>query len=187
MIIGICGYKGSGKSTVTNAAIHQPGMRGFVRMGFSDPLYDMLLAMGIPDYIVGDKAKWDLPLDILCGKSTRHACDTLGTSWGQEHIDREVWSKIAIRRAKKCQGVGQCVILDNVRFRHEADAVLAERGTLIAFERNGLVPDLTKQAEQQVAYIQRNLCTVTFMNAGKNLHTDARKFAEILKWIRAGN
>lgn len=183
MIIGLCGYKGSGKSTVTETAINlKRSPWNFFRMGFSDPLYAMLIAAGVPSELVYNKDQWDVPLDILCGRTIRYACDTLGTEWGQEIIGREMWSRMALDKASRLVSRRFTVILDNVRFPHEASAVLKAGGVLVAFERKGLLVDTSRKADTHVAYLQKQ-CTHRFMNHGDNLATDALALFDLLEQI----
>lgn len=181
MIIGICGYQGAGKSTICELAINlfrTPW--NFKRIGFSDPLYRMLIAAGVPAEIVYDKKRWNEPLDILCGKTTRHACDTLGTDWGQNCIGSDVWSNATMERCAELQAKRITPIVDNVRFPHEAGAIISRGGIIIAFNRHGLVPDVSKQAEKHISEIRVNHCSAWFMNHGHNLQEDAANFSELL-------
>lgn len=185
MIIGICGHKSAGKSTVCEVAINlaRPERAPFVRMGFSDPLYQMLLAMGVPEDIVYNKSKWDIPLDILCGETTRFACDTLGNNWGRDTIGRDVWVKAGMRRATDYQANGQTPIIDNVRYWNEAKAVIRAGGVVVAFHRIGLLSDLSKPSECEIPKIQAELCKAEFYNRADDLEINSREFRRVLDAI----
>lgn len=182
-LIGICGYKGTGKSTVCEVAINlERPQQPFIRHGFADPLYKMLHAMGIPEEIVYNKQRWDEPLDILCGKTTRYACQTLGTEWGRTYIG-PVWTNAAMNRAERAIKSGQVVILDNVRMHDEAEAITDRGGVVIAFHRlNSEIQKDTHDSESYIGGIQR-MCKYQFLNSGYNLEKDARNFRELLDEI----
>ncbi len=151
-LIGIVGYKGSGKSTTVNCATN--GINHFHHMGFSEPIYRMLEAMGIPKEILDDKSRWNEPLDILCGKSTRYAFTTLGTEWGRDLIDGDVWTHIALEKADRLRNRNINVIIDNVRFPSEFDHMLFEGATMIAFHRPELEVDLSHESERHIRELQ---------------------------------
>lgn len=181
-IIGLCGYKGSGKTTVTEVAINIDS-RGaaFTRIGFADPFGPMLIAMGLPSAIVSDKSQWNDPQDILAGKSVRHAAQTLGTEWGRKCLGENVWTALAIVRAERLMTVtGGNVIIDNVRFHNEASAIVAAGGDMIAMHRDNWIIDTSHESEQHVADIQDVLCDYEFTNTGADLEDNARRFLELL-------
>lgn len=163
-LIGLIGYKGSGKSSLTDEALHTwDGVRA-VRMGFADPMRDMIAALGVPAEILHDKARWDEPLEILCGKSTRHAVVTIGTEWGRQQIGEEIWTRIAMHRSEKLRSEGKNVIIDNVRFPIEANTIRERGGILIAFKRPMIALDTAHESEQHIEALQRD-ANITFFNS----------------------
>ena len=184
MIIGLCGHQGAGKSTVCETAINivSPTGKPFARIGFSDPLYKMLEAMGIPGEIVHNKKRWEEPLDILCGRSTRFACDKLGNDYGREIIGKYVWTRLGIERARALNKQGYHVIIDNVRYENEAKAIIDNGGVIISFEAIVSV-DFNKPSEREIPGIQIYQCKYAFMNTKKDLEQDAIKFASLLDKI----
>lgn len=72
-IIAFAGPATVGKSTAAKVLLN----RGFKRLSFADPIRDMLRAIGVPeDKLTVDK---ETPVDLLCGKTCRHAMQKLGT------------------------------------------------------------------------------------------------------------
>lgn len=182
-LIGICGYKGAGKSTVCEVAINlERSEKPFIRHGFADPLYKMLYAMGIPEEIVYDKTRWEEPLEILCGKSTRYACRTLGTEWGRTYFG-PIWTNAAMNRAERAIKAGQIVILDNVRMMDEAKAIRDRGGVLIAFGNMGIEVNHSHESERMIPAIWKYHCEHKFMNNGTELEKEARRFRELLDKI----
>lgn len=182
MIIALCGYKGTGKSTVTDKAIRFMAFGYYKRIGFADTMVEMIRTMGVPDAILRDKSRWNEPVEILDGRSVRHAVDTLGTDWGRDCLGINVWTGICLRRASEFSAKGKTVIIDNVRFISEAVALSEAGATMIAFERAGHKPppeDLEKPSEMNIAHIQKHFCSQRFVNQG-SLRLAARDFRALL-------
>ena len=153
-IIGICGYKGAGKSTVTQTAIFNPVLSSKA----------LLCAMGIPAEILDNKSRWNEPLDILCGHSTRFAFETLGTEWGKDTVGKNIWINIALAEARMLiNDMGISVLFDNVRYLDEFAALRQEGAKIIALTRPGLLVDLSHASERDIAAIQRQ-CDVQLTN-----------------------
>lgn len=153
-VIGIVGYLGSGKTTMASAAINF--VNNFTRVGFADPLYDMLIAMGLPETDVRDKSKWNDPQELLFGRSIRHACVTLGTEWGRKQINVDVWSAVLVNRIRPILEMQTHVIIDNVRFPSEMDYLIANCETeFVALYRDDIEIDLSHESEKHIAYLQR--------------------------------
>lgn len=177
-LIGIVGYQGSGKTSLTNAAINcWNGPRNTIVMGFSDPMYDMLSALGVPNELIFDKSKWDDPVEILCGRTLRHATRTLGTEWGRNFIGDDLWTNAALKRANEYRDTGGNVIIDNCRFPSEFKRLVAEGATMVALLRPSIVPDLSHVSEQHIADLQRQ-CWTGVSNAG-TLAEGADKLREL--------
>lgn len=161
-LIGIVGYLGAGKTTIVNEAIHE--IDDTIRMGFADPLYDMIAAMGVPMEIIRDKSKWDEPQELLYGQTIRHAVRTLGTEWGRNYINQDVWSNIACYKAFSLMQEGINVIIDNVRFPSEMSFMRRYDATFIALQRPELEIDLTHSSEHHIASLMLQ-CSRTIWNA----------------------
>ena len=127
MLIGIHGRAHSGKDTVADFLMDQfPDHR---RYSFADPIRDMLAAgLNIPMETMLDPTKKEQD-DIVFGKSPRQMMQTLGTEWGREMIDPDIWLKAAISR-------GTELIIPDVRFENEAEWV-RRHGQLLHIERPG--------------------------------------------------
>lgn len=97
------------------------------------PLKAMLRALGVPEEcLTGSLADKERPLDVLCGRSARHAMQTLGTEWGCETMHANLWL-----RTWQEQAVRACtdhpyslIVVDDVRFENEA-AYLRELGAVV--------------------------------------------------------
>lgn len=168
-LIGIVGYKGAGKTSITAAAIGRwNSPPNCVQRNFSEPIVNMLAAMGIPRDTLDDKTRWNDPQPELCGHSIRYAAQTLGTEWGRDHIGQDVWTNIELRHASNLRATGKHIIIDNVRFPSEADAIELAGGTCIALIRPDLTPDLSHASEQYIEELQER-CAAHVLNTGEFL------------------
>ena len=128
MVIGIAGHRGSGKSAAAAVLVEH----GFVRQRFAQPLKDMLKAVGLTDEHVDGSLK-ETPCELLGGATPRHAMQTLGTEWGRELLHPDLWIILWRSRARSTP----LVVVDDVRFPNEVEAVRAEGGTIWRVNRPG--------------------------------------------------
>lgn len=119
-IIAFCGLIGSGKTT---AALHLVDRHGFVRVRFAEPLKAMLRSLGLSNREIDGDLKED-PCPLLGGKTPRWAMQLLGTEWGRQMIDPELWTR-AWRLSVDALPPGIPVVADDCRFANEAAAVRA--------------------------------------------------------------
>lgn len=129
MIIALIGPKSSGKSTVARYLVKK---YGFVRHPFAAPLKNMLRAIGLRDAHVDGELK-EMPTNLLCGQTPRHAMQMLGTEWGRNLIDPDLW--VAAWRNTMPEGN---IVIDDMRFPNEHKFITEEiGGKIIAVRRPG--------------------------------------------------
>lgn len=138
-LLGITGLMGSGKTTAADVLIGA----GWHRVKFAAPLKAMIEALyasaGLSASEIARKIEGDLkevPCDILNGKTPRHAMQTLGTEWGRELIDSDLWLSIAAARIVQLMALGHRVVVDDVRFENEG-ALIQSLGGLVLELRRG--------------------------------------------------
>jgi len=150
LIIGLCGAIGSGKTTV---ASHLTAAHKFERVRFAEPLkrmmVSMLSTMGV-DYVMairmmdGDLKEVASPL--LCGRTPRHAMQTLGTEWGRGQMGEGFWTNAwlgAVQQACNRQLKDQrraLIVADDVRFPGEITLIRSLGGVIWRIERPGIAP-----------------------------------------------
>jgi hypothetical protein len=142
-LIGLCSpAMGSGKTTCADMLVrsHQ-----FVRVAFATPLKSMATALltstgmseeDARDHIYGSRK--EAHVDVL-GMTPRRLMQLLGTEWGRLQIRDSIWVDIAITRANTLMSVGHSVVIDDMRFPNEYDAIIAAGGDCIRVVR----PDAT--------------------------------------------
>ena len=133
-VVGLTGIAGSGKSTIAQELVAQAG---FVRVRFGVFLKSMLRGFytecGLSELEIERRIEGDLkevPDPLLCGKTPRYAMQTLGTEWGREKIDPDLWLNAWSARADKEISAGNDIVVDDLRFPNEAKAV-SERGGVV--------------------------------------------------------
>lgn len=141
MIIGIMGFMGSGKDTVSDLMVAE---KDLTKLSFADSLKDVVSTVfgWDRDMLEGDTKEsrefrnlvdewWSDELDIP--KFTpRKAMQLLGTELFREQFDADIWVKNSMRRASMNS---TDVVFADVRFRNEAEAIREAGGTLIRVVR----------------------------------------------------
>lgn len=138
MLLGITGFKGSGKSTVASVLME----RGFVRMRMAGILKDMLRVLGLDDEQI-DGSEKELPCDLLGGRSPRWAMQTLGTEWGRQLIAPDLWVR-AMRHKLRLHAKAfpwQHIVIDDIRFPNEAAMIAECGGVMWRVTRTGISVD----------------------------------------------
>ena len=136
-VIGFTGAARSGKDTAADYLLTL--LPGYVKASFADPLKDMArIGLGLSDeQLYGDDKHI---IDPRYGCSPRYIMQTLGTEWGRDLINSEVWLIAMADRVK-----GNTLIPD-VRFPNEANFV-RERGILIHIVGRGGIEGSHKSEE----------------------------------------
>lgn len=137
MIVGFTGRKRSGKDTAAAALVQE----GFTRFSFAAPLKLMLRTLldyqGVPEATIQEMLEGSLkeaPSWFLGNKSPRHAMQTLGTEWGRNLIGENFWVETLTIAARSTP----LVVVSDVRFPNEVDAVRRNGGKVIRISRPGL-------------------------------------------------
>ncbi len=130
ILIGLCGAAGAGKST---AAAHLR-RHGFERIRLAGILKDMLKVLGLSDEQVDGSLK-ETPCALLGGKTPRWAMQSLGTEWGRQLISESLWIDAWAAKVNAC---GQNVVVDDVRFPNEVDAIKRRGGYLVKITGRGV-------------------------------------------------
>ena len=131
-IIGITGRARSGKDTIANHLVYQ---HNFTKVAFADPIKEGLAAMlnVTKPYLEEHKDEvWD-----SLGAAPREALQTLGTEWGRDIINRDIWIRLAQNKLYNFATllVYPKIVIPDVRFNNEAAAIKSWGGTVWEVER----------------------------------------------------
>lgn len=157
-VIGITGYKGSGKDTFAEVVAKVLGRDKVAVVKFADCLKNMLRSMlmyagadavTIEECVEGGLK--EVPAPPLNGATPRHAMVTLGTEWGRELIDENIWADLTKRHIQSNPDLaGKLVLVTDVRFPNEAEVIAELGGLLIRVNRPDLCPDRTHASERSI-------------------------------------
>lgn len=130
-LIAFMARKGSGKSTAAQNWNCYLDSRPSI-VPFAYPLKAALIAMGVPwEAVHGSQEQKELPLAKFGGKSGRELAQTLGTEWGRNMVDRNLWPNIWKDKVLECLKAGEHVVVDDLRFPNENEAVKALGGMVV--------------------------------------------------------
>lgn len=148
-IIGLAGMAGSGKTTIANA-LNLSGL--YARRSFATPLRKMLMAIGLSEEDLREGK--EIPHSLLAGKTPRWAMQTLGTEWGRECIDADIWARLATYDLTSQSRV----IFDDVRFPSEIHAIRALGGFVIGLRRDSEIVfnHASSQPLPNINYVSNN-------------------------------
>jgi len=134
-LLGLTGQPGAGKNTAADYLVEH---HGFVQVAFADPIRQAALTL---DPFVGtfyrlsevvamvgwDQAKVRYP-------ESRRILQTLGTELGRDLHGPDVWVSMIFQKIDAL-AAGQPVVITDVRFRNEAEALWGRGGTLVRLRR----------------------------------------------------
>lgn len=163
MLVGLCGLAGSGKDTVAEILSRQDD---FVAISFAGPIYKAISEFtGLTPQELKDRDIKERTISWL-GKSPRELLQTLGTEWGREVVSEDIWIKIALRRAAQYEGSRWSVVITDVRFDNEAEAIRAAGGQVWRVERPGAGLEGPAGGHASEAGISDRLVDQVVWNAG---------------------
>lgn len=123
----------SGKSEVSKTLAQV----GYWSVKFADPIKDMLrgllASMGFRKELIERMIEGDLKEEVIPGFTTvtpRHMMQTMGTDWGREAIDQDLWVKVAEAKIDRLLSLEGRIVVDDVRRPNEFEA-LKRRGALM--------------------------------------------------------
>jgi len=127
-LVGICGAAGCGKDTLAGLLVEE---EGYTQYRMADPLKNMLTHIGIPLSTWEDHKAKEAVLPWL-GKSPRYLAQTLGTEWGRDLIDPDLWTSLAQKNYAECP---TNMVISDIRYPNEAKWLKNMGGVLVRITR----------------------------------------------------
>lgn len=185
MIIGLCGVKGSGKTT----AAEYLGMSQLLhRVAFADPIKAALkVKFGLTDaQLYGDQKEI---VDPLLGVTPRVAMQREGTEFGRDTYGGDIWIRVLKKRIDRRilahPDITRGFAIEDVRFRNEADAIRSWGGIVIGLRRG--LDDATDPhpSELEMREGLDDICDVVVDNRMFDLHTLYRTLDYVIEQVRS--
>ena len=131
-ILAFSGRAQSGKDTLAKHVIQSnPVLETY---SFADPIKDAC------DMLFG----WDMRhregelkevVDPKIGVSPRYAYQTLGTEWGRNLINPNIWLMIAENNLNRILNAGKIMVISDLRFLNEAEWIANNGGCIVSVAR----------------------------------------------------
>lgn len=131
-VIAFTGPMGSGKSEAIKTLREQVGLHGrpVILVKFAGPLYEM-------QEFIYDRVRsvYQRPESFI---KDRHLLQWLGTEWGRNTIDKDIWVKLWIADIQRYSQENPEAILvcDDCRFDNEAEVVKSVGGIIVKLSTN---------------------------------------------------
>ncbi len=147
-LIALNGAKTVGKSTIANALAALSD--DVVIVSFATPIRAMLESMGVDQNNL-NVAKEE-PIEGL-GKSARQLLCSLGTEWGRQMVNQEIWLWAMRQQIQKLiDGAANpedlVIVIDDCRFANEAAWVRKMGGDVVRLIRDGITYTGDHSSEQ---------------------------------------
>jgi hypothetical protein len=159
--IGIAGPARVGKDTAALWFV----AHGYVKLSFAEPLKRGLAAMlGLTlDHLEGDLKECVLE---PYGRSPRYMMQTIGTEWGRELINEDVWLMRASEIVAELKAETDCIgpVISDVRFENEAKWVRDQGGVVVHLSGRLDLPDV--EAHESEAGVEWQAGDATVVNDG---------------------
>jgi hypothetical protein len=134
MILGLTGVARSGKSTVASYLVRE---HGFVEHSFAAPIRAFVAhILGTDLAGLEDGKEREVPW-LGGGRTPRWMMQTAGTEWGRKTVHDQLWVRSCLMRASFDVNAGRNVVISDVRFDNEAEAIRRAGGEVWRVERPG--------------------------------------------------
>lgn len=171
-LIGLAGPARSGKDTVGQLLF----VHNFRTLAFADPIRKMLGAgFGFTDEHFHGALK-EVTIDWI-GKSYRQMAQTLGTEWGRNQVNPDLWVLAAYERVKYFHSHGYHAVITDVRFENEAEFVRSKGGVIWHIHRDGIAKVNAHASEAGVSFKEGDQ---QIINNG-TIHALEKRVLELIK------
>lgn len=130
-VIAFGGPMRSGKTTASKYLIEA---HGFINHPIAIGVKDMCRVLGLTNEHLYGNLK-EQPTDLLCGKSPRHAMQTLASEWGRTHISPTIWVEYWARTVPPNVDT---IVIDDLRTVEGSKWMQSRGAVLVDIQRPGL-------------------------------------------------
>lgn len=173
---------GSGKTELTNVLVD---LHGYTPVKFAGTLKSMIRTLLVDagsspleafEYTEGSRKEEIIP---FFGVTTRYLMQTLGTEWGRNQVKGTVWIDVAKAKIQKLLDYGHNVVVDDMRFPNEFQAIKDLGGLTVRVIRPGLADTTGHTSEGQLEHLEfdYNLVNANGLDEWRGL---ASHFHEVL-------
>ncbi len=160
-VIAISGAAGAGKDTAGQLLQKR---YGYGMALFAGPLKNGLCAMFGWNLAQLEDREWKERVIPDIGKSPRQMMQTLGTEWGRQLVNPDLWMLLAERQIASAEACGlPGIVFTDCRFPNEAELVHKHGGVVLKIERPGVGAVAAHSSE---AGLPHNLIDGTVYNKG---------------------
>lgn len=184
-IIGLCGFARSGKDTLAQQLVAN---FGFERRAFADPMRDILYKLN--PLVITDTGSFEegmlYPIRLAKlidqygwekakeSNEVRSLLQRLGTEAGRDILGDHVWMKQILEKPH-----GPRLVISDVRFPNEAEAIKRRGGVIVRIQREGYGP--VNAHESEVAYSEQDILLENYgspIELLENLLTELKKYEQ---------
>jgi hypothetical protein len=169
MLIGLGGWKGSGKDTVADAIV-AARPNEFVKIGMSDALHEAMLALN-PIVYPGSPLTPSLTYSEAVAThgyvrakalfpEARRLLQALGTDVGRNLLAPDLWVEKMRTRAEERMEYGYSVLVTGIRYPNELEALHALNGITVWVDRPGLNPPSTEAHDSETSVTEQDFDVV---------------------------
>jgi hypothetical protein len=120
----------------------------------------------------------DAPIPGI-GKSLRELYQTLGTDWGRDMIDVNLWVRHLAHRLQAYPAAN--VVVSDVRFENEADFIRANGGTIIHIDRDAAPKTREHVSEAGITFKQGQDIWISNNGTPETLYDKAAQTLEAIR------
>lgn len=147
MILGLCGKKQSGKSTV---ARYLKSKYKFQEISWAEPLKEIIgrQIFGITESHLTSTAK-EIVMEKW-GLSPRQILQIVGTDCFRNQIHPDIWVILGVEKIQRLIDIGENVVVSDCRFPNEVEAIRKLDGIVIEIEKLGQISEDTHISENSL-------------------------------------
>jgi hypothetical protein len=137
-LIGFAGKANAGKTTAAEVLV----MLGYSRLSFAQPVKSLVrhllfeYGFNISQIYFFERNKTAVIPDL--GVTIRHLWQTIGTNWGRQCINPQLWVMMAERQVLRTQveTFSKPIVFDDVRYENEAQFIRDSGGIVVHIVRD---------------------------------------------------